>query len=290
MSCWSTARSAPAASSIHRRLRTRVFLGALVAALAAGGVAATFAISFATDTGRRADAKVYDRVGERDAPQLRRLGRRIGGKTLDIAAAAAVAATGIVLAALSRLRRARFSGWAVALLLIGAFATTELLKDRLGERGRELAPRRVPDTFPSGHATLAMGIVLACVLSMPRHRRTAATLVGSVVATLLGLLIVVGNLHPPSDVVGGWLVAAAWAALLASAVRSTERPATRDAGRFTGVFAAIALLSLVFVILVGAYVEDALGADWLLLALTVAIGLVSTAVVAVVGALADLAP
>jgi membrane-associated phospholipid phosphatase len=263
----------------------------VVAVLAAGAVVATFAISFATDPGRRADAKVFMRVGRHDAPNLRRLGRRIGGDTLNVAAAGGVVAGAIVLALLSVAGRTRLQGSAIALLLAGGFVTTEILKHVLGDKGRELAPARVPDTFPSGHATLALGIVLAAVMSVPQRHRAIATLVGSAVATVLGLLIVVGNLHPPSDVVGGYLVAAMWAALLSPLVRGTQQAHERKRPTIsTALFVLIGLLALMFVVLAGTYVENVLGADRLLFVLVAALAFVSTVIVALVGVLSDWSP
>jgi membrane-associated phospholipid phosphatase len=272
-------------------LRRRVAFGVLVAALLAGGVAATFVISFATDTGRRADAKVFERVGTHDAPDLRRLGRRIGGDRLNLAAAVGLIAAGTALTLLWLVGLTRLSGWVIALMVAGALVTTEGLKDFLADEGHELAPLRVPGTFPSGHATLALGIVLAVVMSIPQRHRAIATLGGSILAIVFGLLIVVGNLHPPSDVIGGYLVAAAWAALLTPFVHGTRGRPEIERRRIRGVlFAAMALPILLFVLLAGAYVEDVLGADRLLVALVAALSVVSTVLVALVGALADCSP
>jgi membrane-associated phospholipid phosphatase len=272
-------------------VKRRCVLAFAVTALCVAALAATYGVAFATDAGRRADARIFNRIGRGDDSELRRLGRRIGAHKLNIAAAAGVATVAALLAVLSLAGRTRLRVWLVVVLVGAAFATTRLIKPPLGEWGRDLAPARIAtDAFPSGHGTLAMAIVLAGVMAMPASRRVAATIVGSVLAVVLGLLIVVGGLHPPSDVIGGYLVAAAWAALLTPFIRQGETaprsggPRSFNRDLLTG---ALALTGLSFAAAVAFYVEDIFGIHRTLLFLVSGLALTSTVIVAVIGSLSD---
>jgi membrane-associated phospholipid phosphatase len=278
-------------------LKVRIALAVAVALLFAGAVAATYAVAFATDTGRRADARVFNRIGRGDQSELRReirrFGHRIGGHKLNVIAVIGVALAGAALALLSLLGRTRLRGPLIVVLIGGAIGTTEIIKPPLGDWGRRLAPLRVAtDAFPSGHATIAMAIVLAGVMAVPASARLLATICGALLATILGLLIVVGGLHPPSDIVGGYFVSGGWAALLTPFVRAPKERAGADEHghpRLRGFgIGAVALVALAFAAAVAVYVEYIFGVHQTLLFLVSGLALVSLVVVAVVGALADL--
>jgi membrane-associated phospholipid phosphatase len=89
------------------------------------------------------------------------------------------------------------------------------------------------NAFPSGHAAGSLAMSLAFVMVVPPswRRPTAAAGVAFIVYISLGVLLL--NVHYPSDVVAGWLLAAGWwFALLAlvkpsappSALRSPQSP------------------------------------------------------------------
>ncbi|HLI61059.1 MAG TPA: phosphatase PAP2 family protein [Solirubrobacteraceae bacterium] len=114
-----------------------------------------------------------------------------------------------VLIALLRGRR-RVAVAALA-LLAGANASTELLKPLLG------GPRdQVPGialghaTWPSGHSTASMTLALALIVCVPSRWRPVVSALGAlftlgVVYSLLAL-----GAHYPSDVLGGFGMAAVW--------------------------------------------------------------------------------
>jgi membrane-associated phospholipid phosphatase len=79
------------------------------------------------------------------------------------------------------------------------------------------------DSWPSGHSTAALALVLSCVLvSPPRWRRLVAGLGALyVLGVAVGLLILA--VHMPSDVLGGLLLATLWMALAVAALRAAER-------------------------------------------------------------------
>lgn len=83
------------------------------------------------------------------------------------------------------------------------------------------APRG--DSFPSGHAMSSAALVLALVLTLPPGRlRTALAVVGPLYVLAVGFSRVYLGVHYPSDVLGGWSLALAWAVAVAMAARRRE--------------------------------------------------------------------
>jgi hypothetical protein len=81
-----------------------------------------------------------------------------------------------------------------------------------------------PAAFPSGHATAAMSLALGAVLVAPRRLRPLAALAGAALAVAVGFSVVSLGWHFPSDVVGGYLLATAWALVLVAVLRLPPRP------------------------------------------------------------------
>lgn len=120
-------------------------------------------------------------------------------------------AAGVAIA-LSRGRR--YAAIAGLVLVLGADLTTHLLKDALA------APRGDSNfqwghidfnAFPSGHTTAAFSMAAAWCLFVPARSRPLVAAVGFTAACLVALSVVVLHHHFPSDAIGGFLVAAAWA-------------------------------------------------------------------------------
>jgi membrane-associated phospholipid phosphatase len=175
----------------------------------------------------------------------------------------ALLAAALVLLALARRRPRR--ALAIVGILAGSNLTTELLKPALA------LPRVVPDittaTWPSGHATAAMGLVLCLQLAAPQRLRPAAAALGGLFALGVVYSILMLAHHEPSDIVGGFLVAGAWtslgvAALRAAAARwpvaSEEGPALRAAALLVPVGLAAAALALTLGVVVVAHWDGAL--------------------------------
>jgi undecaprenyl-diphosphatase len=122
-------------------------------------------------------------------------------------------ATGLLVVLLARLGR-RHDALLCAVSVGGALVGNALLKRLVGRPRPELLPMDVavsPSSFPSGHAAATAALVVAAVLVL---RGTRAR----VPVAVAGALLVVGTagsqlllaLHRPSDLLGGWLWAAAW--------------------------------------------------------------------------------
>ncbi|HET7416428.1 MAG TPA: phosphatase PAP2 family protein [Solirubrobacterales bacterium] len=113
--------------------------------------------------------------------------------------------------ALSRGRRE--AALAGAILVLGADLSTHFLKEALAapRTGGTLEGGHIYDnSFPSGHTTAAFSMAAAWCLFVPAHRRPLVAAVGFTAACLVGLAAVILHHHFPSDVIGGFFVAAAW--------------------------------------------------------------------------------
>ena len=147
----------------------------------------------------------------------------------------------LVAGAFACLRRWR-EVWILAFASGGALALSQGLKMIYGRERPPLslhAVEVVNASFPSGHAMLSAAIYLtlgALVARFADKRRIKALAMGGavVLALLVGISRVYLGVHWPTDVLAGWCVGAAWAALwwLAAYVlarRRGERPMPDDA-------------------------------------------------------------
>ena len=78
-------------------------------------------------------------------------------------------------------------------------------------------------SWPSGHSTAALALVLSAVLVAPARLRGVVAAVGAVFAAAVGCSLLILAWHMPSDVLGGYLVAALWMCLAVAALRAAER-------------------------------------------------------------------
>jgi membrane-associated phospholipid phosphatase len=207
-----------------------VWRAALVTTLLTAAFVAVYLVAFASDVGHRADAAVFHRVSQTDLEEVRRVGRHFGRHALDTIAITAVVLVGTALSLTAFIRRRRDLGWLIPLLIGGSFTTTELVKPPLSRLGRELArDRSAAGSFPSGHATIAMAVLLGTVVAAPPLLRAAVAIGAIVGATIIAILIVAVGLHPPSDILGGYLVSAVWAASLSAFLRNPRgSPSTAE--------------------------------------------------------------
>ena len=100
----------------------------------------------------------------------------------------------------------------VPAILLGANVTTQLLKPALADPRAAstcTASRSIyPGSWPSGHSTASMSLALCCVLVVGPRLRPLAALLGAGYAIAVGYALVALGYHLPSDVLGGYLVAA----------------------------------------------------------------------------------
>lgn len=186
------------------------------AAACAGAAALTWAASFRTDIGRSIDAHALAGfIGLEDT---------LGAPadffvSLVYPPGFAVLATAILLTAVVR-ARGRLALMALV-VLVGADLTTLILKPLLAEARPTtvLAPGEVDaEAWPSGHATAALALALGFVIVVPPRVRPVAAAVGALFAIAVANSVLILSWHFPSDVAGGFLVAAGWALIAVAAV------------------------------------------------------------------------
>lgn len=144
------------------------------------------------------------------------------------------------------LRRRPLVALAVLAVLIGANATTELLKPLMAASRPAPAPATLyplaQGSWPSGHATAAMSLALCCVLAAPARMRPWVAALGGVFAVAVSYSFLSLAWHYPSDVCGGYLVATAWTLLAIAALSAVSKVSEAEpAGRRSRIPLAAAL-------------------------------------------------
>jgi membrane-associated phospholipid phosphatase len=124
---------------------------------------------------------------------------------------------------------------AIVAIVFGANVTTQLLKPLLAQqRSAPLLaglPRIGAGSWPSGHATAAMSLALCSVLAAPARLRPIVAAIGAVFAVAVSYSFLTLGWHYPSDVFGGFLVAATWTLLGVAAIfAANARVPVRAAG------------------------------------------------------------
>jgi membrane-associated phospholipid phosphatase len=113
---------------------------------------------------------------------------------------------------------------AVAAVLGLAPATADKLKPLLAHsHARAGAIHLGPASFPSGHSAAALALALCAVLVAPARLRPLVAVLGGAFAVAVGCALLILAWHMPSDVIGGYLVAALWMALAVAGLRAAER-------------------------------------------------------------------
>ena len=129
---------------------------------------------------------------------------------------------GLALVAFAR-SRPRTAIAVVGVLALAPF-TSETLKPLLAHPHVVLYNVGIgPDSWPSGHATAALALALSAVLVAPARLRPLVAVLGAMFAIVAGCYLLILAWHMPSDVLGGFLVAALWMALAVAALREAER-------------------------------------------------------------------
>jgi membrane-associated phospholipid phosphatase len=132
---------------------------------------------------------------------------------------------GIVLVAVALIRRRRRLALGVVIVLVGSTLSAEVLKPALAvpSYAAMIGSTRIPAaSWPSGHSTAAMALVLCAVMVAPRRLRTVVAIAGALFAVAVAFSLLTLDWHLPSDVLGGYLLAAVWALLVLAAVRGAD--------------------------------------------------------------------
>jgi membrane-associated phospholipid phosphatase len=134
---------------------------------------------------------------------------------LDTVSVTSIAIATGALMAVALLRRRPRLAVGIAVLVVGANVTTQVLKEVL-ERPQLLGGAPSLTSFPSGHATVAMSLALALVLVAPARLRLPVAIVGLVYSIAVGGATLTSAWHRASDVLGADLVSLTWAATVAA--------------------------------------------------------------------------
>lgn len=181
----------------------------LVAAAQAAALVAVWRFFVRTERGQRLDtiALAGNQIGRDEVDG-------VATAVLDAMSVAAIAVAVVVIAVIALARGRVLLTVAVTGFVAGATVTTQILKYGLHRPDFGVDPERASagNSFPSGHATVAMSVAIALVLVLPSRVRGVAALAGAAYAAVAGVATMTLGWHRPSDVIGAALVAGAWAA------------------------------------------------------------------------------
>jgi membrane-associated phospholipid phosphatase len=218
--------STPFSQNLERALRPGAYpdrvarrprIALLAAAACVAGLAVTLVLAYFTPPFRGRDAASLQGFIDLNRPHLAPLIAHVAHLANPVSYG--LIGLALVVVALAR-GRGRVAG-AIAAVLIGSVVTTETLKPLLSHpRPQEwLGDGQIAAaSWPSGHATAAMALALCGVLAVSARWRPAAAAVGGVFALAVSYAILVLGWHFPSDVIGGFLVAALWTSLAVAGV------------------------------------------------------------------------
>jgi membrane-associated phospholipid phosphatase len=129
-----------------------------------------------------------------------------------------------------RPRLALAAGGTVVAAAISSQVLKSLVLDRADLLGGLFYP--LPNSFPSGHATIAASVGVALVLVVPPLLRGPTIFFSAVLASVVAVSTMIAGWHRMADAVGGVFVATAWGAGLAAILawrRGVERVGRRTA-------------------------------------------------------------
>lgn len=137
-----------------------------------------------------------------DAAATRRLVGILGNVSLG---SIALVVTMLVVVAVLRGRWAAAA--AAGTLVLGANLTTQAIK--LVSERTDYGYLTVI-SFPSGHATVVVSLVLAALVVSPARTRTTVSMLGSAAITVTAAATLVASWHRPADILGAVLVSLGW--------------------------------------------------------------------------------
>ncbi|MGA2166338.1 MAG: phosphatase PAP2 family protein [Solirubrobacteraceae bacterium] len=114
----------------------------------------------------------------------------------------------VLIVAGALLRRRPRVALAVAVVVPAAIGIAELLKPLLAHHHDRVGYQVIGSaSWPSGHATAAMTLVLCALLVTPHRLRPVVAVLGCAFAVAVGCSLLILAWHMPSDVLGGYLLA-----------------------------------------------------------------------------------
>jgi membrane-associated phospholipid phosphatase len=184
----------------------------------------TWLLAYHVGLFERADQSIYSGFGGLRRPRVDPVARFIA----HLCNPSPYIYFGAVPPLIAAIRRRPRLALASSAILLGANVTTQLLKPILAHPRAASLLGGVPPvgaaSWPSGHATAAMALALSFVLVAPARVRPLAAGLGAAFAVAVSYSFLTLGWHYPSDVFGGFLVAAIWASLALAALSPSRRP------------------------------------------------------------------
>ena len=199
--------SAPPARGFWHACAALFFAG-----LAAVGVAVTYHVFVRTSLGQAVDTAALHGADVDHPRAVELMSRALNGTTPVSLVLVCLAA-----AAIGMMRKRIDLALGATLLVIGANASTQLLKTQLPRPRLDDFP--APNSFPSGHTAAAASVALALVMVLPAAVRGTVALIGAGYVTVIAVATVWAAWHRPSDTVAALLVVLAWGALAVFGIR-----------------------------------------------------------------------
>jgi len=191
-----------------------------IAALCAIGLALVWIAAELTPAGQARDSILLNHFVLLNRPRVDVLANAL----LGVLAPAPFICFGLILVAIAIVRGRPRVALAVALVLSLAPLTAETLKPLLAHPHVQIGGIYIaPASWPSGHSTAALALVLCAVLVAPVRLRPLVLGLGIAFAAAVGCSLLILAWHMPSDVVGGYLVASLWMALAVAGLRASDR-------------------------------------------------------------------
>jgi len=229
----------PRGPSVSSRLRW-----ALLAALGFVVVPLVYAAAVLTPVGQRVEDAALGGVRESDL---------FGSDTaLNVISVPVILLLVVVIVAVAFARRRLAVGLGAGVVVLAAAATSTLIK-RIAERP-EIAQSTTPNSFPSGHATIALAALFAVLLVTPRRWRPVVTVLGAAYAVFVANQTVVYGWHRVSDIVGACAVALFWLGVVRAVGPRVDRGERGDRDGHRGprrLVTAVLLVSVGVTFLVG---------------------------------------
>jgi hypothetical protein len=227
------------------------------------GLVAVYLLAVRTAPGQRFEDAVL-RAADRVAGGAERAQAL---NTLDAITTPSVVAATILVLLIAVLRRRLFLGLLSVGTIVASIATTEVIQ-HFGRRPilLDYGYRREDQSFPSGHAAVAMSLMCALVMVVPYRFRGPVVFLTSLWAASVGVATVTASWHRPSDTIGAGLIVVGYAcaavAVLARWGRVREAALRTPAGRvlrglLAGVYAVAALVAFAIAAAVVGVVLDA---------------------------------
>lgn len=186
-------------------------LGALAASVLCALACAVIAhAAVGTARGQRLDQLVLT-AGQNDTGPM----AKVVFPVLNTVTIPVIVAALAVAAAVALLERRTSMVAHLIVLVAGATVTTQVLKHLvIGRRPLGAGVEITPNSFPSGHTTVAAAVAVAVTLASPRRLRSVVAIAGAAWTAIAGIGTIAGGWHRPSDVVGALLVVGAWTYLV----------------------------------------------------------------------------